>query len=90
MKIKLFFGIIFFATTLFAQTLIDGIAAIVGENIILISEVDQVARITASQMNIDPNRDVANFNKIKRHVLNSLIDENVILEQARIETVEVK
>ena len=90
MKIKLFLGIIFFATTLFAQTLIDGIAAIVGENIILVSEVDQVARITASQMNIDPNRDVAKFNNIKRQVLNSLIDENVILEQARIETVEVK
>ncbi|HPC35003.1 MAG TPA: peptidylprolyl isomerase [Candidatus Marinimicrobia bacterium] len=89
-KTKIFFPTILISTLLFAQTIIDGIAAIVGENIILISEVEQVALITASQMNIDPNRNVAMFNTIKRNVLNSLIDENVILEQARIETVEVK
>jgi len=89
-KTKIFFPTILISTLLFAQTIIDGIAAIVGENIILISEVEQVALITASQMNIEPNRNVAMFNTIKRNVLNSLIDENVILEQARIETVEVK
>ncbi len=90
MKSKIIFLQLSLSYLLFSQTLIDGIAAIVGNNIILISEVDQVARITASQMNINPVRDVDSYNSIKRNILNSLIDENVILEQARIETVEVK
>jgi peptidyl-prolyl cis-trans isomerase SurA len=90
MKSKIILLQLSLSSLLFSQTLIDGIAAIVGNNIILISEVDQVARITASQMNINPVRDVDSYNSIKRNILNSLIDENVILEQARIETVEVK
>ena len=73
-----------------AQSIIDGIAAIVGNNIVLFSEVEQVARMTASQMGINPNRDTANYNALKRSVLNSLVDENILLEQAMIETVTVK
>jgi peptidyl-prolyl cis-trans isomerase SurA len=87
---KTILAIPFLFNILFSQTIVDGIAAIVGNNIILLSEVEQVARISASQMNINPYRDTLAFNVIKRNILNSLIDENVLLEQARIETVEVK
>jgi len=90
MKNKIIFSVLFLFDLLFSQTIIDGIAAIVGNNIILLSEVEQVARITASQMNLNPYRDTLAFNNIKRNILSSLIDENVLLEQARIETVEVK
>ncbi|MDD5540871.1 MAG: SurA N-terminal domain-containing protein, partial [Candidatus Marinimicrobia bacterium] len=90
MKNKISLLILFLFSLLFSQSVFDGIAAIVGNNIILMSEVEQVARISASQMNINPSRDLQTFNLIKGNVLNSLIDENVLLEQARIETVEVK
>lgn len=90
MKNKIIVSVLFFFNLLSSQTIIDGIAAIVGNNIILLSEVEQVARITASQMNLNPNRDTLAYNNIKRNILSSLIDENVLLEQARIETVEVK
>jgi len=90
MKSKVLIAIPFLFNLLFSQAVFDGIAAIVGNNIILLSEVEQVARITASQMNINPSRDTLAYYTIKCNILNSLIDENVLLEQARIETVEVK
>lgn len=90
MKNKILISILFLSNLLISQTIIDGIAAIVGNNAILLSEVEQVARISASQMNINPSRDISEYNSIKKNILKSLIDENVLLEQARIETVEVK
>lgn len=90
MKIKIFFPLFLLTNFLFSQTIIDGVAAIVGSNVILLSEVEQVARITASQMNINTSRDTLAYKMIKKNILNSLIDENILLEQARIETVEVK
>lgn len=82
--------ILFFSIISFSQELVDGIAAIVGKNIILKSEVDQFARLTASQMGINPTKDIDSYNKLVKQSLNALIDENVLLEQAKIETIEVK
>lgn len=82
--------IIFFSVTGFSQELIDGVAAIVGENIILKSDVDQFARLTASQMGINPSKNIDSYNRLLKQSLNALIDENVLLEQAKIETIEVK
>jgi peptidyl-prolyl cis-trans isomerase SurA len=72
------------------QNIIDGIAAIVGSNAILISEIDQVTRMTATQMNLNIARDTTQYRQLQRNVLKSLIEENILLEIARIETVEVK
>ncbi|HCK99006.1 MAG TPA: hypothetical protein DHW42_02710 [Candidatus Marinimicrobia bacterium] len=82
--------ILFFSIFCFSQEPVDGIAAIVGENIILKSDVDQFARLTASQMGINPTKDMDSYNKLLKQSLNALIDENVLLEQAKIETIEVK
>jgi peptidyl-prolyl cis-trans isomerase SurA len=74
----------------FSQELIDGIAAIVGEHIILRSEVEQFARLNASQLNIEPRRNPEKFKLIYQQSLDALIDEKILLEQAKIETIEVK
>ncbi|MBU0712567.1 peptidylprolyl isomerase [bacterium] len=74
----------------FSQEIIDGIAAIVGENIILKSDVDQFARMNASQLGIDPSRDPGSYQRLINQALQSLIDENILLEQAKIETIDVK
>ena len=68
---------------------IDGIAAIVGENIILKSDVSQVVGMTALQRGLDVSKDRALLEKIQEDVLNSLIDQKVILEMAKLDSIEV-
>jgi peptidyl-prolyl cis-trans isomerase SurA len=72
------------------QEVIDGIAAIVGEHVILKSDVEQYARMTASQYNINPYSNMQQFKELKEQSLQSLIDEKILLEQAKIESIEVK
>ena len=68
---------------------IDGIAAIVGENIILKSDVSQVVGMTALQRGLDVSKDRALLEKIQEAVLSSLIDQKVILEMAKLDSIEV-
>ncbi len=74
----------------FAQDIIDGIAAIVGENVILKSEVEQLARMNASQLRIDPRQDPVKFESLKKNALDALIDEKILVEQAKLDSIEVK
>ena len=73
-----------------SQELIDGIVAIVGDNAILRSDLEQFARINASQMKIDPIRDQDKYIELVNKSLNVLIEENILLEEAKIESIEVK
>jgi peptidyl-prolyl cis-trans isomerase SurA len=68
---------------------IDGIAAIVGENIILKSDVSQVVGMTALQRGLDITKDRAILEKLQGSVLNSLINQKVILEMAKLDSIEV-
>ena len=68
---------------------IDGVAAIVGENIILKSDVSQVVGMTALQRGLDPSKDKDVIEKLKGSVLGSLIDQKVILEMAKLDSIEV-
>ena len=68
---------------------IDGIAAIVGENIILKSDVSQVVGMTALQKGLDVTRDRALLEKLQGDVLSSLIDQKVILEMAKLDSIEI-
>jgi len=68
---------------------IDGIAAIVGENIILKSDVSQVVGMTALQRGLDVSKDRDVIEKLQGSVLGSLIDQKVILEMAKLDSIEV-
>ena len=83
---------LFYAVFLYGQNQdmpIDGVAAIVGENIILKSDVSQVVGITALQMGLDASKDKAALEKLQANVLGSLIDQKVILEMAKLDSIEV-
>jgi len=75
--------------TIYSQELIDGIAAIVDDNIILYSEVEQLARLNASQMGINPEVNKEKYQKLRELALNALIEDKILVEQAKIESIEV-
>jgi len=83
------FLIYFTAQTFAQQQHIDGVAAIVGENIILKSDVSQVVGMTALQQGLDISKDVDVLMKLQEGVLSSLIDQKVILEMAKLDSIEI-
>ena len=83
------FFIFFTALTFAQQQHIDGVAAIVGENIILKSDVSQVVGMTALQQGLDVSKDVDVLMKLQEGVLSSLIDQKVILEMAKLDSIEI-
>ena len=60
-----------------------------GENIILKSDVSQVVGMTALQQGLDVSKDVDVLMKLQEGVLSSLIDQKVILEMAKLDSIEI-
>ena len=96
-KIK-FYLILFFSASLFFRGLfafnsfkqnekyVEGIAAIVGEKIKLKSDVSQIISMTALQQNIDPLKNPKLFSDLQSQVLQSLIDQKIIIEMAELDS----
>ncbi|RKY56828.1 MAG: hypothetical protein DRP93_00530 [Candidatus Neomarinimicrobiota bacterium] len=72
-----------------AQQLVDGIAAIVGENIILYSEMNQYAFEMAQQSGIDVYNDPQAFSNIQQQALRDLVNSKIILLQAEADSIEI-
>ena len=74
-----------------AQSLLfEGVAAVVGNAVILKSDVSQLVSITALQQNIDLNKNPETYSLLQAQAIESLIDQQVILEMAKLDSVEVK
>ncbi|MCF7797009.1 MAG: peptidylprolyl isomerase [Lentisphaeria bacterium] len=73
-----------------AQSLVDGLAAIVGQKAILYSEVEQMAQLISAQQRIDPYQNPEAYNQLRYSALDELINQQVLLEYARQETIEVR
>ena len=71
----------------FAQQLVDGVVAIVGQEIILKSEVDQYAQsyVIQNKINVVSNPEV--LNKLKKEVLERLIEQKILLTKADEDTI---
>ena len=68
---------------------VDGIAAVVGDEIILKSEVDQFAQSQAIRLRIDPARSPNRFESLWRSTLQTMIDQKILLDRAEIDSIEV-
>ena len=67
---------------------IDGIVAVVEDNIILNSDLSQMISITAAQNKLNLNEPVV-YRNLERKIINSMIDQKVILEMALLDSVVV-
>ncbi len=81
--------IISFSRGLFAQQMVDGIAAIVGDDIVLISEINALVTQYAFQNKIDISRQPDLYQKLGDRFLQSLIDQKLLLIKADEDTIEV-
>ena len=70
----------------FSQSKIDGIAAIVGDNIVLHSDVLQQAQFIAMERGVDPSKKPYMFEKIYLTSLDNLINQYVVLNVAEKDT----
>lgn len=93
MILKLFRTMLFFLLmplALQSQQLIDGIAALVGEEIILVSDINQMAMELARQNGIDLRYQSELFGQLQNQALEELINVEIILLQAELDSVTVK
>ncbi len=81
---KLIVLLIFYSSMTFAQEVLDKIVAVVDDEYILLSELDFQTQLTAYQRRLNPNDP-----SLKKSVLNSMIEEKLILAQAQIDSVVV-
>ncbi len=90
---KQFFLSLLFLLSLFGQespTYLDGVAAVVGDNLILKSDVAQIATMTALQQGIYPSQQPDRFRQLEEEVLKSLVDRKIMLELAKLDSIEIK
>ena len=66
--------------------IVDGIVAVVEDKIILKSDLSQMVNMMAIQQNINPNEDISGFLKLKTVVLQSMVDQKILLKMAEKDT----
>ncbi len=81
-------GILILFSGLGAQQLIDGIAAIVGNDVVLMSDVGMLVEQYAFQNRIDLTKNPALYKKLQKEFLKRLIDQKILLIQADQDTIK--
>lgn len=70
--------------TINAQEVLDKVVAIVGDEIILKSELDYQTTYRAAQRNLDPNDET-----LRRQILNEEIEKKLLYAQAELDSIEI-
>ena len=83
---RFFFFVFSFLFSQNSGVFVDGVAAIVEDNIILKSDLNQMVNMMAIQQNINPGTDFEKYNKLKDIVLGSMVDQKILLEMAEEDT----
>ena len=84
----LFIFFVFMLGPVNGQQLVDGVAAIVGQEIILASEVEQYVQnyVLQNKINVATNPEL--FKSLKRDVLERLIEQKILLTKADEDTIQ--
>ena len=83
---RFFFFVFSFLFSQNTGVFVDGVAAIVEDNIILKSDLNQMVSMMAIQQKINPDIDFERYNKLKKIVLGSMVDQKILLEKAEEDT----
>jgi len=81
-----FFVFVFMVGVFFSQGKVDGIAAVVGNSVILHSDVLQQSQVIAVERQVDPLKNPYLFEQIYVSALNNIINQYVVLEVAEKDT----
>ncbi len=73
-----------------AFVFVDGVAAIVGEHIVLKSDVAQLVNIAAVQQRLNPSTDMEKLLILQQNTVRSIIDQKIILEMAAVDSIVVE
>jgi len=87
-------AVIFFAAAILspaarAQQVLDQVAAVVDNNIILSSELLQYTRQLAVQIGINPTKEQTKFEELRRNTLENLVVQKVLLTKAKEDSITV-
>jgi peptidyl-prolyl cis-trans isomerase SurA len=85
---RLFFGLFFFSMVLQAQQLVDGIAAVVGNEIILRSEIEQSIQSYAVQNQINLQQNQVLLNQLREQTMQNMIEQKLLLAKAEDDTLK--
>ncbi|MBA7671757.1 Chaperone SurA [subsurface metagenome] len=75
--------------SLSAQQLLDGVAAIVGENVILKSDVVQLAQINALQNRVDIYSNPDMINQFQEAAFEALVLQKILLDRAKVDSMDI-
>ena len=73
-----------------AAQYIDGVAAIIEDHIVLKSELAQMVNMAAIQNRIDPNNNPDGFMRLQNTIVQSMVDQKIMLEMAEIDSIIVE
>ncbi|HJL58706.1 MAG TPA: peptidylprolyl isomerase, partial [Alphaproteobacteria bacterium] len=73
-----------------ASVFVDGVAAIVGEHIVLKSDVAQLVNIAAVQQRLNPSTDMEKLLILQQNTVRSIIDQKIMLEMAAVDSIVVE
>ena len=68
---------------------IDGVAAVVGDRVVLMSDVNQSLAMAVFQQKLDPRTDGLKIQKLKDNIINTIVNRKVILIMAELDSIEV-
>ena len=90
MKILFFILPLFILKAQTAPQYIDGVAAIIEEHIVLKSDLVQMINMAAIQNKINPETNPGQFEKLQASVIESMINQKIMLEMAEIDSITVE
>ncbi len=73
-----------------ASVFVDGVAAIVGEHIVLKSDVAQLVNIAAAQQRLNPSTDMEKLLILQQNTVRSIVDQKIMLEMAAVDSIVVE
>ena len=71
------------------QQKIDGVAAVVGDKVVLSSDVNQSLAMAVFQQKLDPRRDAGIIKTLKENIINTIVNRKVVLIMAELDSIEV-